>query len=208
MYLQSKNLHSRGLPLPEASKAMVMFHGQGGSSSGILDLADHLQVDAFALLAPEATAKSWYPNSFMAPIESNQADLDTGFALIRNLIAEIEQAGIAREAVYFLGFSQGACLLAEYLARHADLYGGAFLFSGGLIGKRIDRRNYQGDFKNMPLLIGCSNIDAHVPLHRVQDSSRVFTEMGAQVTERIYLDGPHSVIADEIELANKILRGE
>lgn len=83
--------------------------------------------------------------------------------------------------------------------------GGVFLFSGGLIGAEVDKSFYQGNFKNTPIFLGCSDVDSHVPLHRVQESTVVFREMGAQVTERIYPNAPHSVFADEIAFANAIL---
>jgi phospholipase/carboxylesterase len=184
---------------------MILLHGRGSSALHILEITDRLQVGKFALLAPQAPENSWYPHSFMAPLENNEPAFSDGIAMLRTLVEKIQNTGIGRQDIFFLGFSQGGCLLAEFLVNHADLYGGAFLFSSGLMGKRIDWKRYHGSFKHMPVLIGCSNIDAHIPLHRVQDSSQVFTEMGAQVTERIYLDGPHSIIQDEIDLANEIL---
>lgn len=205
MHRHHKNVSTAGTPLQEASKAMIMIHGRGGNALGILDLAQHLNVADFALLAPQAKQNTWYPYSFMAPVANNQPGLDTGLEIIQQIVDDILATGIPKENIYFLGFSQGACLTSEFLARHADHYGGAFLYSGGVIGEKIDQTNYTGNFNGMPVLIGCSDVDAHVPLHRVQDTTRILTGMGAQVTERIYPNGPHTILEDEIEITNQLL---
>jgi phospholipase/carboxylesterase len=205
MHRHHKQVTTKGTPLAQASRAMIMVHGRGATAPAILEVADHLQVADFALLAPQANQHTWYPNSFMAPRDSNEPGLSTGLAVIDELVRDIRAAGIPDEQIYFLGFSQGACLTSEYLARNARRYGGAFIYSGGVIGARIDRSNYSGDFAGTPVLIGCSDIDGHVPLHRVQDTTRIFTEMGAEVTERIYANGPHTINEDEIQRTNEIL---
>lgn len=208
MHHHHKQVTTGGKPLSNAAKAMIMVHGRGANARGILDVANYLQVADFALLAPQALQNTWYPNSFMAPAPSNQPGLSSALEVLQEILTDILAAGISKENIYFLGFSQGACLTAEFLARNADHYGGAFIYSGGVIGREIDRSNYQGDFKGMPILIGCSDVDPHIPLHRVQETTGIFTKMGAEVTERIYPDGPHSILEDELELTNRILAGE
>lgn len=205
MHRHHKQVTTAGLPLGKAQKAMIMVHGRGGNSQGILEVAGLLQVADFALLAPAATQNTWYPNSFMAPTESNQPGLDTGLEVLGQVVQDVLDAGILYENLYFLGFSQGACLTSEYLARNGQRYGGAFILSGGVIGPVINQDTYKGDFAGTPILLGCSDVDAHVPLHRVQDSTRIFREMGAMVDERIYPNGPHSIMKDEIAGINALL---
>lgn len=191
--------------MKEAEKAMILIHGRGATADSILELAGHLRVEGFALLAPQAAGYTWYPYSFMAPVEQNEPGLSTALEVISQIVKDITDAGIAPEDIYFLGFSQGACLASEYLARNAQRYGGAFLYSGGVIGDAINRANYQGDFRGTPVLLGCSDVDPHVPLRRVKDTTAIFKEMGAEVTERIYPNAPHTVFEDEIEITNHIL---
>ncbi|MEL6588894.1 MAG: phospholipase [Bacteroidota bacterium] len=205
MHRHRKNYVLQGKPLAEASKAMIMIHGRGDTAEGILALSEYLKVKDFALLAPQATANTWYPYSFMAPVVQNEPGLSTGLGVIKQIVDEVLAAGIKAENIYFLGFSQGACLTSEFLARNGQRYGGAFILSGGVIGPEIDRSNYAGDFGGTPILIGCSDVDHHIPLQRVKNTTAILTEMGAKVTERIYPNGPHSVVQDEIELANQIL---
>ncbi len=205
MHRHHKNVVAAGAPLPEAERAMIMIHGRGATAESILEVANYLQVEGFALLAPQASANTWYPFSFMAPAGQNEPGLSSGLDIINQIVEDIMQAGLPPEKAYFLGFSQGACLASEYLARHARRYGGAFLYSGGLIGDRINRSNYQGDFSGAPILIGCSDMDPHVPLHRVKDTAAIFTEMGARVVKRLYPNAPHTILEDEIEITNHIL---
>ena len=205
MHSHTKQITAQGKPLDEAQRAMIMVHGRGSNAPDILSLARYLDVAGFALLAPQATGYSWYPYSFMAPVERNEPGLSTGLAVLSDLVDDILAAGLPPESIFFLGFSQGACLTSEYLARHARRYGGAFLYSGGVIGEQIDRTQYRGAFEGTPLLLGCSDTDPHIPLPRVEDSAAIFTAMGADVIKRIYPNGPHTVYEDEIEWTNKIL---
>lgn len=205
MHTHKKAITYQGLPLAEASKAMIMIHGRGATPDSILGLASHLQLEGFALLAPAATQHTWYPYSFMAPVAQNEPSLSSALERIDEMVKEVLASGIPAENIYFLGFSQGACLASEYVARNAQQYGGLFVYSGGLIGAELDKDNYQGDFQGMPVIIGCSDRDAHIPLQRVKESTALFQEMGAQVTERIYPNGAHTIYEDEIELTNTVL---
>jgi phospholipase/carboxylesterase len=206
---QRTNTLIAGKDLSEATSAMILIHGRGATASSIMPLTYELGVpEQMALLAPEATANSWYPYSFMAPVEANQPNLDSALSLINELVEEVISMGISSENIYFLGFSQGACLTAEYIARNAKKYGGAFIYSGGLIGEKLDLAKYHNSFAGTPIVIGCSDIDAHIPLKRVQETSAQLREMGAVVDEQIYPNAPHTVFADEISRSKAILEGK
>lgn len=194
-----------GKPLHEAKKALIMIHGRGASAADILSLAPHLNVADYALLAPQATGHTWYPHSFLTPPSQNEPWLGSALAVLTKLVAETAAAGIAKEHLFFLGFSQGACLMLEFIARNAQRYGGAAAFTGGLIGDRVDTQNYQGNFGQMPLFIGSSDPDAHVPVARVQESTQVLKHMHADVTEKIYLQMGHTITQDEIKQVNQLI---
>ncbi|MCL8000809.1 dienelactone hydrolase family protein, partial [Brucella sp. 21LCYQ03] len=125
--------------------------------------------------------------------------------IVNQTVQSAFDAGIATENIYFFGFSQGACLTLEFLARNAQRYGGATAVIGGVIGERIDGRNYQGDFQQTPIFIGTSNPDSHVPVERVYASENILKEMNADVTVKVYDNFGHSINQDEIEWANKIV---
>lgn len=200
-----KNTVWAGVPLDQAKRVLIMTHGRGASAQSILSLAAELAVDDFALAAPQATGNTWYPYSFLAPEAQNEPGLSSGLAVLKELLDTVKAAGISSENVYFLGFSQGACLTSEFVARHAQPFGGVFILSGGVIGDSVKTERYTGNFAGTPIFLGCSDVDAHVPKDRVQDSSEVFRTLGATVTERIYPNAPHSIFQDEIDHINHIL---
>src|SRR5689334_22829895 len=97
-----------GQPLKRAKAAMIMMHGRGATAPDILSLADDLQHEQFAYLAPQAKGNVWYPNTFLAPIQSNEPWLSSAMSVIEHLLGQLEEAGIAPERTMILGFSQGA----------------------------------------------------------------------------------------------------
>jgi phospholipase/carboxylesterase len=199
------SIRTAGQSLATATKALVMLHGRGGSAADILSLAPALNVADFALLAPQAPQNSWYPQSFLAPLAQNEPWLSSALATLAELVASLESQGIKRENVYFLGFSQGACLTLEFVARHATRYGGVVAFTGGLLGDKIYPEHYTGAFDSTPIFIGTSDPDFHVPVARVQASTALLTQLGAHVTERIYPNMGHTISQEEIGLANALV---
>jgi phospholipase/carboxylesterase len=197
-----RNILAAGTPVDQAKKAMIFIHGRGADARGILGISDSLNLEGFALLAPQATGNTWYPYSFLSPALMNEPWLGSAISTVHELIDEVVEAGIRTENIYLLGFSQGACLALESSARKARRYGGIIAFTGGLIGEKIDRSNYQGDFAGTPVFIGCGDPDPHIPVSRIRESTIVLAEMGAKVTEKIYPGIPHTIIRDEIDWVN------
>ena len=196
-----------GSPVVEAAGAVVMVHGRGGSAEDILTLAPELRRPDLAYLAPQAAGHTWYPYSFLAPFEQNEPGLTSGLGLLGRLLARLEEEGIPAERTVLLGFSQGACLSLEFVARNARRYGGVIGLSGGLIGPPGTPRDYAGSFAGTPVFLGCSDRDPHIPKERVDETAEVLGRMGAEVTERIYPGMGHTVIDDELEHARRILSG-
>jgi phospholipase/carboxylesterase len=188
-----------------AKKALIMLHGRGANAEDILSLAENLDVTDYLLAAPQASGNSWYPNSFLAIPRNNEPWLSSALDLVHTVVGGFIKQGIKKEKIYFLGFSQGACLTLEYTARNADKYGGIVAFTGGLIGDKIYKENYRGDFINTPVFIGTSNPDFHVPVERVRESANIFRNMGADLTEKIYPNMGHTINQDEINHANRLI---
>jgi phospholipase/carboxylesterase len=199
------NYSTAGTPVKEAKKAIIMLHGRGSDAADIIGLAEHLQLSETAIFAPQAKHNSWYPNSFIAPVASNQPYLDNDLSQIKQLVAEITAEHIPLDQLYFLGFSQGACLCLEYVARNANLYGGVMAFTGGLIGQELLLSNYTGNFKGTPVLITTGDPDVHVPLSRVQETVEILTGMDADVTLKVYKGRQHTIQMLEIELARQLI---
>lgn len=203
--MHQKNIQSAGRSLKEAAKVLIMIHGRGGDARDILSLASHLNAEDFALMAPEATNHTWYPNSFMAPVAQNEPWLSSALDNLKEMVDEVIEQGISAENIYFMGFSQGACLTLEFVTRNAKKYGGVAAFTGGLIGQEIDKSNYSGDFEGTPIFIGTGDPDPHVPVSRVNESAEILEKMGARVSVKIYEGRPHTISQDEIEQANTLV---
>lgn len=194
-----------GQPLTKTPKTLILLHGRGGRANDILSIAKHLTVSDFALLAPQASDNSWYPASFLAPPAQNEPWLSSSLRLLANLVESLGKQGIPPERLYFLGFSQGACLTLEFVARQATRYGGVVAFTGGLIGDKIYPEKYSGTFADTPIFIGTGDPDFHVPVERVHESTALLKSMGANVTEKVFINMGHTISQNEINMANSLI---
>lgn len=195
-----------GAALEEALAAAILLHGRGASARGMLDIADEFSIPEVAYCAPQAALRSWYPQSFTAPIEENEPELSSALEVVGELIDRMSVAGIGPERTVVLGFSQGACLATEFAARTPRRYGGIVGFSGGLIGPDKNNFNYEGSLDGTPIFLGCSDRDPYIPLDRVHATADVLDEMEADVTTRIYEGMGHTVNEDELENARRLLQ--
>lgn len=203
--MHTKNIITGGKNISEAKKVLILLHGRGGNAQQILSLANNLNTEDFALFAPQATNNTWYPYSFLAPPSQNEPWLSSALDIIQELLEDIKSEGITSENIYFGGFSQGACLTAEFVTRKAEKFGGIVLFTGGLIGDKIYSENYHGNFDGTPVFIGSGNPDAHVPVERVKETQKIMESMNAKVSVAIYDNRPHTISQDEIEKANELV---
>ena len=193
-------------PAPDRARlAMILLHGRGAGAVDILALADEFLTTDVAYLAPQASGNTWYPYSFLTPIERNEPWLSSALAVLSRLVDALGEQGVAAERIGFLGFSQGACLALEFVARHARRHATVVGLSGGLIGPPGTPRDYSGQFDGLPVFLGCSDVDQHIPLERVHETAEVYKSMGASVDERIYRGMGHTVNGDEIAAVRALL---
>lgn len=202
---ENQKIIFQGVSLNSAKSAMILIHGRGATTESILSLTKELYAHDYAYAAPQALGNTWYPYSFLSPIESNEPGLSSGLKAIDKLIKKIKDFGIPENEIILLGFSQGACLALEYAARNARQYRGIVGLSGGLIGDKIDKKRYSGSFKNCSVFLGCSDFDPHVPEERVNLTFEIMTEMGAKVTKRIYKNMGHTINEDELNFVRSIM---
>ncbi|MEM6428693.1 MAG: dienelactone hydrolase family protein [Deinococcota bacterium] len=187
-----------GTPLQAAKRAVILLHGRGANAADILGLSEYLEVEDTCFIAPEAYGRQWYPQRFTVPTTQNEPFLTSALTLVDNLVKHVLAAGIPAEKLVLGGFSQGACLALEYAARNPRPYGAVVALSGGLIGETLDTNRYGQDMAGMTVFLGCSDVDPHIPLTRVQESTALFKQAGATVTERIYPGMPHTINEDEL----------
>jgi phospholipase/carboxylesterase len=203
--MHQKKMITAGEKVSADRKVLIMVHGRGGRAEDILTLAEHLDVKDFALLALQATNQVWYPYSFLAPPLQNEPWLSSALNILKELVNDLYAKGIPSQNIYFTGFSQGACLTLEFVARNGNKYGGVAAFTGGLIGDKIYPQNYKGDFGEAPIFIGTSDPDPHVPVERVYATTNILKSMHAAVTEKVYNNMGHTINQDEIETANRLV---
>lgn len=193
-------------PQPSAARlTMIMVHGRGASADDMLSLAAGFGAADVAFLAPQAAGRTWYPYSFLSPMQDNEPGLSSGLGVIAGLVDGLVARQIPHVRIGLLGFSQGACLALEFAARHPQRYKAVIGLSGGLIGPPGTPREYPGSFHGAPVFLGCSDIDPHIPLARVHETAEVCRRMGASVDERIYPGMGHAVNDDEITAVTALL---
>jgi len=202
---QDQPLHVWGIPIEQAHGAVIALHGRGGNPLDMQNLTRTLHAPHLSFYAPTAAGYTWYPQRFIAPNSANEPHLSSALDTIDQVIAYLVARGIPHEKMILLGFSQGACLSVEYVARHPRRYGGVAILSGGLIGETLDRSRYHGDLSATPILNGCGDQDFHIPLQRVQATTTILRGLGATVDERIYPQMGHTVHADELSAVQSML---
>ena len=198
-------IRTLGASLAQAAAAIVLLHGRGASAEDILGLAGEMYDERIAYLAPQAADHRWYPYSFMAPIAENEPWLSSALAKVAAVVELAVDGGVSLEHIFVCGFSQGACLSTEFIARNPARYGGLVAFTGGLIGPAGTDLHHAGNLAGMPALFCSGDPDPHVPWSRVLESAKQLTAMGAEVETKRYPGRPHTVLPQEIKAARELI---
>ncbi len=185
---------------------MVLLHGRAAGAADILGLARELHHPDLAYLAPEAAGRTWYPYSFLSPLAHNEPWLSSALAFVRRVVEHVEEEGIPRSRVILAGFSQGACLAAEFLARQPTRYSALIAFTGGLIGPPGRPRHAAGDLAGTPVYLAAGDPDPHVPWERMEETAAVLSRLGAAVRLRRFPGLPHTISREEVEEARELVR--
>ena len=194
-----------GPPIDKAVGALILLHGRGGSAEDMLALGSALTNERLALLAPQAPGHTWYPYSFLAPRQQNEPNLSSALRQVEGALELATSAGLDPSQIALCGFSQGACLATEFVARHPLRYAGLLAFTGGLIGPLEEPISLTGDLAGTPVLLSSGDPDPHVPWKRVQQSGELLTGIGGKVILQRYPGRPHTILPEEIEQGKKLL---
>lgn len=203
-------VYSAGPALADASAAIVVVHGRGANADDAISLARVLLPPVgsggVAILAPEAHGRTWYPHSFLVPWEQNEPHVSSALARIGRVIAQIRAQGIDAKQTLIAGFSQGACLACEFIARSPGEVAAAAILTGGLIGREISGGAYSGRFEGTPVYFATGDPDPHVPVQRVRESADILQAMGASVQVQVTHGRPHTVLQDEAAEVQEMFR--
>ncbi len=202
---QRAALYQIGATPASATAALILLHGRGGSARDVLLLGEELRLPGVSLFAPQAEGYTWYPNSFLAPIASNEPWLSSALNMVARLVEHCVVLGFARAHVAIAGFSQGACLACEFVARQPARYAALLAFTGGLIGPPGADLHHAGRLDGTPVLLSSGDPDPHVPWSRVEETAEQFTAMGAAVTLKQHRNRPHTILPEEIAQARALL---
>lgn len=197
-----------GPPLASARAVTILLHGRGGSADDIASLATVLAIDGLTFLVPEATGHTWYPQRFLAPLSANEPWLGSALGVVTTLVAQATAAGVPPDRIAIAGFSQGACLALEFVARTPARYGAALGFSGALIGPADEPRPPAPGGRSLagtPIFLGCGDQDGHIPVASVEASATLLRGLGGDVDARIYPGMGHTINPDEITAARTLL---
>ena len=194
-----------GTKLEEAELAVILLHGRGATAHSMQPLANALHTKGIHFLAPQAGLNRWYPNTAFGPLEANEPDLSAALDTVGGLVHDLRNKGLADQQIAFGGFSQGACLAAEYLLRNPGRYGGLFVLSGARIGPPRMLRENMGTFDGMPVFIGGSDVDPWVSHDLLIETADIFKTMGAKVDFRTYPGMGHNILPDEVDAVRSML---
>ena len=192
-------IRTAGAAPDDADAAVVSVHGRGARADGMLQFAREFGRGGLHYAAPQARRGTWYPESFLAPVERNQPFLDSALAHVGRAVDHARSGGLPAERVLLVGFSQGACLASEFVARDPRRYAGVVLLSGGLIGAEGTEFDYDGDVAGMPFFLGVSDDDPHIPVSRAEETVEVFERFGADVRFDEYHGRGHGIFAEEVD---------
>jgi phospholipase/carboxylesterase len=197
-------IETAGAPPQAAAAAVIMLHGRGSTAQQILRLVDEFYHHGVVYLAPQAARNRWYPRSGYGPIADNEPWFSSALSQVSTAVEMATDLGIGPERVLLFGFSQGACLASEFVARSPRQYGGLIALSGSLLGSETGTE-YTGSLAGAPVFFGCSTDDPYVAAERIRESQTVFERLDGEVTARFYDNLGHAINDDEIEMTNTFI---
>jgi phospholipase/carboxylesterase len=176
----------------------VLLHGRGSGPQSMAGLAGALGVSGVRFVIPAAAGGTWYPQRFTAPVAANEPWLSWALEAVDAAVSS------AAPGVVVAGFSQGACLALEYVARHPRRYAGVAALTGGLIGTDAELTRPAG-LERTPVLLTTAEDDPWVPPGRTRATAAILEAAGAAVDLRVFPPGPHTVRPDEVAALRGLL---
>lgn len=189
----------------DASVAAILLHGRAQTPQYMLEIAGRIAASDVTYIAPAAPGGSWYPSTFLAPYEDNRAALEASLARVDAEVGALRARGWPRERIAFLGFSQGACLAAEYVWRHPGRWAGLAIFTGSLVAPTGEPVCPAGDLAGTPVLVSNGDKDPWIAVEHSDRTAAWFQGAGAVVQTQVHPGREHLVNDEEVAAARAML---
>ncbi|WP_090379523.1 alpha/beta hydrolase [Natronobacterium texcoconense] len=200
-----------GAPALAADAALVLCHGRGATAQGVVNLLEPVYRHGVTVIAPQAERSRWFPTPASAPRSDNEPWLTSSVECVDAALEAAREIDVPAHRTVIGGFSQGACVAAEFVRRRPARYGGLCCLSGTLPGSKADDLSIDTDsdgnaaLEGTPVLVGYGEDDPYVDSDRVAETVRTFEEAGATVDERAYAGVGHEVTDDEFDAIGALL---
>jgi phospholipase/carboxylesterase len=191
----------------EARCVAVLVHGRGQDEEVMLDVVERLALPDIAYVLPVAAQRSWYPQRYYDPAVESEADVRPALDAIEARAAAAMDEAAANTGLVLCGFSQGACLIAELVARRVPArLSGVAILTGSLIGAPAERRT-PASADGLPMFVSCAQDDQWVAVDDAQATAEAFEHAGAQVTFEILDDREHLISDPAVAGLRSLLLG-
>ncbi len=180
--------------------ALILVHGRGQTPDDmrrmILSPLDHR---GLRHILPKSVGVGWYTARAIEPLtDMTRDEVAASVAVLADLVAR--EPG----PVVLAGFSQGACLIAEYLFRHGPV-AAACLLTGCRVGTIADDLPLAG-LDGMPVYASCGNADPWIPAASFRDLLGDLGRAGARVRSDMFPGRPHGVTLTEVAMLGAMLQ--
>lgn len=193
-----------GAPADSAQAVCVFTHGRGQSPEEMIaDVLGRVVVPCVRFALPRAPRDAWYDARAIDPMtDRTRAQLDAALEQLDNTIAAA-RAGCPGVPLVVAGFSQGACLSAEYLLRGGAADAGVLL-TGCRVGVADDDPPV-ATLSAMPVYTSNSDADAWVALAPWQQMVADLAQAGARLRCDILPGRDHAVSDAECAVVSDML---
>lgn len=167
----------------------------------MLDVVERVDLDDVAFVVLEAAGRSWYPGRFWQPHAAHIPWLDQSIEACERAFDGVQ---LEPGRVVVGGFSQGACVTAEWVVQRPRSYAGVAILTGSLMGTHLGSRELP-PLGGLRVGAATSEFDDWVPFDLAAASARCFERAGASVDFRASEEREHRVGDDAVDVLRELL---
>lgn len=194
-----------GADIETAKAACLLLHGRGQTPEDMVQMiVAHLRVPEVVWVLPTSPRAAWYDARAIDPLALiTREQLGEGLAVIDDVLADLRAARPGLPLM-LAGFSQGACLTAEYLFARGSVVDAAAILTGCRVGVAGDLRP-RTPLKNLAVYASGSNVDPWIPVEAFLALQEELTTAGARIRADLLPGRGHVVAGPEIAALSGML---